>query len=34
VVTGHCTGEGAMALLEERLGGRLVRMSTGMRMEL
>lgn len=34
VVTGHCTGEGAMALLGERLGGRLVRMSTGMRMEL
>jgi 7,8-dihydropterin-6-yl-methyl-4-(beta-D-ribofuranosyl)aminobenzene 5'-phosphate synthase len=34
VITGHCTGEGAMALLRERLGDRLVRMNTGMITEL
>ncbi len=30
VVTGHCTEEGAMDLLEEGLGDRLMRMNTGM----
>ena len=34
VITGHCTGEGAMDLLRRRLGGRLVRMSTGLRVEM